>query len=220
MTEPTNDAENVVDGNLSNPFISLKNILEDEECSSIAIGELVTAIEAHGIYTYDKFGRLFLCKIDSEQGRKVITLLLEFKFHDPDYNEEHGIQEYDPPPLDDIVNENFGKYPSELQTFRSQYNYYGWPEDKLPNFSAIDSKKIDEKPLGERERKGYIRTVSVLLKYIKGDMKGVKKHQDYVSDSQLILDIEAEYSKNSNSLSKRSLEQKFSDANDDGLFEE
>lgn len=138
MTDPTKKVVNAEEGN---PFISLKNILGDEKFSSIAIEELAKAIEAYGIYTYDAFDRLFLCKVDSEQGQKVKSLLLEFKFHDPNYNEEHGIQEYDPSPLDDIINENFGKYPSEPQTFPSQYNYYGWLKSDLPDFPSIEPNK-------------------------------------------------------------------------------
>ena len=129
MIDPTKKVANTEEGN---PFISLKNILGDEEFSSIAIEELATAIEAHGIYTYDPFDRLVLCKLDSEQVHEVMTLLRKVKFHDPNYNEEHGIREYDPHPLDDIINENFGKYPSEPQAYPSRYNYFGWLETDLP----------------------------------------------------------------------------------------
>ena len=129
MNNQPKKVANAEEGNL---FISLKNILGDVEFDNISLGELATTIDAYGIYTYDAFDRLVLCKLDSEQGQEVMTLLREFKFHDPNYNEEHGIQEYDPPPLDDIINENFGKYPSEPQAYPSRYNYYGWLKSTLP----------------------------------------------------------------------------------------
>lgn len=148
MTEPTEVKTNVVEGK---PFISLKNILEDEDFSHVTLAELVTAIEAHGIYTYDPFDRLVLCKVDSEQVQEVMTLLRKVKFHDPNYNEEHGIREYDPHPLDDIINENFGKYPSEPQTYPSRSNYYGWLKTDLPNLFSTEPDQMESSPTNQSE---------------------------------------------------------------------
>lgn len=134
MTDPT---KNVASAEEVNPFVSLKNILEDEKFSHITLAELVTAIEVHGICAYDAFERLLNYTVDSEQSQEVMKLLREFKFHDPNYNEDHGIPEYDPPLLDDIINENFGKYPSEPQTYPSRYNYYGWLKSDLPATLSI-----------------------------------------------------------------------------------
>lgn len=134
-----------------NPFVSLKNILGDAEFSHITLAELVTAIEVHGICAYDAFERLLNYTVDGEQGQEVMKLLREFKFHDPNYNEDHSIQEYDPPPLDDIINENFGKYPSEPQTYPSRYNHYGWLKSDLPATLSIAPNQRESSPTNQSE---------------------------------------------------------------------
>ena len=156
MTDLTKKLANPEEGN---PFISLKNILGDEEFDNITIGELATAIDAYGIYTYDTFDRLVPCKFYSKQGQEVMTLLREFKFHDPYYNEEHGIQEYDRPPLDDIINENFGKYPSEPQTYPSRYNYFGWLQSDLPATLSIALNQLEANTDNQEQVKGSKPTI-------------------------------------------------------------
>ena len=183
MTDPTKNLASAQDGN---PFISLKNILEDEEFSNITMAELVLAIEKHCIYKYDSFGILRKCSDDSEQCREVMTLLRIFKNYDPYFNEEHGIQEYDPPPLDDVVNENFGRYPCEPETHPSQYNYYGWLNDGLPEFKAMPVSLNKDKPLGPKSEASYLRIIAALLEYIEGNAPGIDAHPKFTSEAKLI----------------------------------
>lgn len=204
MTETAKKNVNKVEENL---IVSLKTLLEAPYNTHYR--QLVRAIENHGIYTKDKFGIFKNYPYISSEGERALDLLSFYM--DYEQKDEKAFSIFDSSLKSPLVEPTRGANPSE-------YHDYGWPEDKLPNFSAINSKQIDEKPLLKRERQGYIRTISVLLKYIRGGMSGVKKHPDFRSDAQLILDIEAEFYKNNNGLSERSLQKKFSDANNDNLF--
>lgn len=183
MTDPTKNLASAEDGN---PFISLKNILEDEEFNSITMAELVLAIEKHCIYKYDSLGILRKCADDSEECLELMTLLRKFKFYDPHYNEEHDIQEYDPPPLDEVVNDNLGNYPFEPQTFPSKYNYYGWLNDNLPEFKAKPVSLNKDKPLGPKSEASYLRIIAALLEYIEGNAPGIDAHPKFTSEAKLI----------------------------------
>ena len=204
MTDPT---EKLANAKEVNSFITLRKILL--ELDDITITELDEAIEEHGIYTKGRNGRYIKHSYHSDHGERALNLLSYFKDYELKNQRSWCIfTEVYKSPLENFI----GK------SKPADYDLYGWLEDKLPDFHAKDSKLFEEKPLSEKERKGYIRTISVLLKFIKGEMKGVKKHLNYESDSILIRDIEAEYHKNNNGLSVRSLEKKFSDANKDNLF--
>lgn len=208
MTDPT---KNVASAEEVNPFVSLKNILEDEKFSHITLAELVTAIEVHGICAYDAFERLLNYTVDSEQSQEVMKLLREFKFHDPNYNEDHGIPEYDPPLLDDIINENFGKYPSEPQTYPSRYNYYGWLKNDLPEFKAKPVSLNKDKPLGQKSELSYQRIIAALLEYIEGHAPNIDPHPDFTSEAKLIEYLASSY-KGYEGLSQSNLSRKFPEA--------
>ncbi len=135
----------------TNPFISLKNILGDEEFNHITIGELVTAIEENGICTYDIYNRLQRCTVDSEQGQKAMALIRTFRFYDPNYNEDHGIPEYEPSPLDDIPNPSWNGGPCSPETYPSDYNCYGWLKDDLPASLSRVINRIKEKAVANKE---------------------------------------------------------------------
>ena len=204
MTDPT---EKLANAKEVNSFITLRKILL--ELDDITITELDEAIEEHGIYTKGRNGRYIKHVYHSDQGQHALKLLSYFDDYVLKKESSRSIfTKAFISPLDNVT----GK------SKPADYDLFGWLKDKLPDFHPKDSKLSVDKPLGERERKGYVRTISVLLKFIKGEMKGLKKHPNYEGDSELIRDIAAEYYNNNNGLSVRSLENKFADANKDDLF--
>lgn len=193
-----------------NPFISIKILLQEPH--SISVGALATAIEDNGICKYDDYGRLKTYVKDTEEWLYALGLLKTFRNYDINHYDYYT----NPFPLDDLINHSYGGKDNEYEDYPSEYCFYGWMKADLPNFTYIASKQIEvpveEKPLQERERNSYLRIIAVLLKFINGGMTGVNKHPNYASDAQLILDIEAEFSKENTGLSKRNLEAKFAEA--------
>lgn len=124
-----------------NPFVSLKKILEDINRDSI--GELVTEIETNGIFAYDDIDRLR--KYTVENGTKAaqaIELIEKFYNYDPYYYQDRGINEYVLSPLDSVQNPEWHIFPN-LPDVPSDYNYYGWLKNDLPDFCSIEPNQIE-----------------------------------------------------------------------------
>ena len=194
----TNKLKELPDG-INNPFVDLRLLLS-EKLTSVAT--IATAIETFGIYTWDKYGRYKKFDKSTPEAARALYLLgyiheYENNHQPGDINEQH--------PLD------------QSEGGDDEYYKYGWAQEVLPDFLEIQSEQGDvPRPVPGDRVKGEnanLRIIAALLKYIKGETKGVKKHPSYKdSEADLITILGQEYSPCGAGFSKRNLEEKFAEA--------
>jgi len=143
--------------NDGNPFLSIGELLSpcgNNRNRIVQIGVLATAIETHGIYTWDRYGRFRHFLGESAQGTKALDLLsyvYEYESNPEPCNDE---KEH---PLD----HDFG--------WDNPYSAFGWAAEVAPDFSAISAQGSNyEKPIAQKSPQrirdsSYIKTLAALL---------------------------------------------------------
>ena len=186
----------------NNPFVSLRMLLGnshifEERPRDISIATLATAIEQSGIYTLDDYGRFRHFNKNEPKNQTALALLASIYRFENDYqphHERHPLEETEGDPDD-------------------PYDNFGWETEDLPDFVSIRANQTEKiKRMissSKRVESNILNIVAALLAYISGETKGIKKHQSYESDADLIRVIEAEYSVQAIGLHKRNLEKKF-----------
>ena len=188
----------------TNAFICLKEILEDFD--STTMGELVTAIEEKGICTVDKYDRVITHVVGSKECEYALDLISEYQDYIRTVEEQLG--NIIPSPLDVIPLPNGAtdQYGRNFQV--SNYNFYGWLETDLPNFSAIPANHIKDKSIGQKSELSYLRIIAALLEYIEGDVSGIEKHPAFSTEAKLIEFLANRYN-GYEGLSQSNLSRKF-----------
>jgi hypothetical protein len=183
----------------NNPFVDLRWLLS-KKVTSVAV--IATAIETSGIYTWDKYGRYKKFDKSTPEAARALTLLGYIY----EYENTHQLGEIsEQHPLD------------KSEGVDDEYYKYGWAHEVLPNFQEIQHNQGEvPKPVNGSSMKGdnaNLRIIAALLKYIKGETTGVKKHPSYRdSEADLIEILGEEYSSEGEGFSKRNLEDKFAEA--------
>ena len=106
-------------------FVSLRRLIEERKIKLVVLDE---AIDESGLYKIDAFGRALIA---TEEDRAAAKRLLENQESwDP---EVHG-----------------SLSPLELPEERGDpYGMYGWPDERLPNFEALEIKWIERPARGQ-----------------------------------------------------------------------
>jgi hypothetical protein len=171
---------------------------------------IVKAIERTGVYGYNDWADLIPLAFDAKN-------LDELKKHLKIY-------------ADVLLKEEL---PDVSLLEATPYHRFGWPDDQLPDFEAIQNEPVmdldkirsdigsknsdsknptdDDPDLGRIKKSGYDATVAGLLMFIRGKLTK-SKHKEYVSQEQLAELIEQELQ--IRGISVRSIKEKFADANE------
>lgn len=156
---PTEPAE-------TEPLVTLYTLLWWQ---GVGTAVVATAIEEHGLYGFDRFGRFrVFTKKDNETRRAldaVESVRLLHIAHDQGERLGQG--------LDEVA-----------------LSQYGWPLSKSPDFHAIAARLlgIRSEPEG-LSPKSMMLAVGGLLRFIQGEF-GFAKHGQYKSQDQLAKDLE------------------------------
>lgn len=122
--------KNEFSDNKSNSFKKIYDYLEGSvEDRKISIGLLATAIEDEniGIYTWDRFGRFG--KADAIAEKEILNFLADF------YRNERDFGEF----TDDILSTLKGEKGRSVEPSI----YFGWPNDKIPDFEKLAKQNIE-----------------------------------------------------------------------------
>lgn len=156
-------------------------------------GTLATAIELHGIHTWDRYGRRRLFLPESTEAQQALDRLAAYCVSIEKYIESHD--------MDEEFDRQFGG------------DAYGWPADQAPDFNALQ-KNISTNPELQRPRHADTKSenasagiIGGLLQYIKGEL-GNQKHPEFQSEDALIDHLALKL-KGYAGLSKRNLKNKF-----------
>jgi hypothetical protein len=159
--------------NDDDPLLRLGELLFD---LNMHPGILATAIEEHGIYTWDRFGRLKHYLAGSPEGERALQFLASFYDMDTDPERREFLDR-------ELVAEVGG-------------DYFCWPASKAPDFARLDTTIQPERMTpprsagaSAREENADLRVVGALLMYITGDL-GVPKHPSYNGNTEFIRHIE------------------------------
>ena len=182
----------------NNPYIALKKLVNHE---NVSVATLATAIENCGIYTWDKYGRFKLFQKDTPEAQKALLLIQNIFEYENDPTPGNSDKQH---PLD------------ASNDWDDLYWRFGWAVKELPNLKTIKDGQLEmlrkEKPIGKREESNNLKIIGALLKIIKGEMTGIKQHPNYTGEAPMILDMEADFSKENEGFSKRNLETRFAEA--------
>lgn len=163
----------------------------------VSIATLATAIEKYGVQGWDRFGRFKTFK----QGDAIFDRALDFLAAEAAFNSE-GREE---------------RSPFEYAAEDWETPSYGWREDALPDFKAIEAEQaaapVQPKRRSAAESKAEdnnLRIIGGLLGYIKGEL-GNGKHPDFKTENELI-DLLADKLDGFGGVKHRNLQDKFSRA--------
>jgi len=179
-----------------NPFLSLRQLLSAPQ--QVTVGTLATAIENHGIYSWDRYGRFKKFSKETPEFQRALELLaMVHKFEDDESPRQ------DQHPLD------------EANGLDDPFVQFGWAQEVAPDFKAIRSVQMEapskKQPGEQRMETSNLRIIAALLQYVSGGVTGVEKHPHYKSEAELILTLEAEH-KGTAGLSQRNFQDKFAQA--------
>lgn len=173
-------------------FVSL-NSLGD----GVTVAALATAIEAEGIYTWDRFGRFSKYEKGTDESKKALDALAR---HYERYYGFHGGM-----PDDE-------EYEIDVDSPDSIFNLYGWSRAMLPDFARSESKfpRSPARPVHGKVEFNNLRIVGALLGCILGEL-GVDRHPDFGSQTDLVRFL-ADKMAGFGGMSPRNLEDKFAKA--------
>jgi hypothetical protein len=160
--------------------------------TKVVPGTLATAIEMHGVHTWDRYGRRRLFLPDSAEAKQALDAIARY------YSSLGGH------PDDIIDGEDFYDMGGDI---------FGWPAEQSPNFDELQATiRTDPKPhrpphAVEKSENANIGIIGGLLQYIKGEL-GNQKHPEFRSEDALIEHLELKL-KGYAGLSKRNLKDKF-----------
>ncbi len=180
------------------------------------VGTIATAIDRHGIYGYDKMGRLLPVGSDPWDQAGVLDLLRKY-IHVANGRRTDALKVLDDP----------------------EFAKYGWPQEYLPDFAAIAAEPVTPivqsapaspippspevqsalsnaslSAVSTASTKGENANLAIiggLLAIIKGEL-GCQAHPDFNSQQQ-VIDLLTRELNGLNGTGERNLKQKFRDAN-------
>jgi hypothetical protein len=139
-----------------------------------APGTIASAIESHGVYTWDRYGRLRKFAPDTPEAKHALDYVAGF------YASNCGHPD---------------NYIDHEQFFEAGGDAFGWPVQDHPDLSAIKvglnlspKQSTVDRP-GLKSENANLGMVLGLLRFIKGEL-GNTAHQDYKSEAQLAEFIE------------------------------
>jgi hypothetical protein len=139
-----------------------------------APGTMASAIESHGVYTWDRYGRLRKFAPDTPEAKQALEYVAGV------YASNSGHPDL---------------YIDYERFYESGGDAFGWPAQDDPDLKAIKvglnlspKQSIINKP-GPKSENAYLGMVLGLLRFIKGDL-GNAAHPDYKSETQLAEFIE------------------------------
>jgi hypothetical protein len=184
-------------------FASLADLLGQPNALSIAT--LASAIEAHGLQGWDRFGRFRIFDPKSPECDKALNALAEEHAWRLDH-EEPGSHE-DLSPLD-----AYDLHPD----WRSVFGY-GWQTDRLPDFAAIVAREphmrhpaIQERP-NSKALSARMAVIGGLMAFIRGEL-GCRPHPDWPGHDQGLKDLLADRLKGFPGCSSRNLDTYFAES--------
>jgi len=121
------DARAVPDDEDGNPFLTLGQLLRID----VSVGTLATAIEQHGIYTWDRFGR-FGKASDPDKDRALSLLEVQ---HNWEADAEASFREDPRSPLEKCEGD-----------WDSPFDRFGWASEVAPDFDNIRQSQSEEEP--------------------------------------------------------------------------
>lgn len=145
----------------------------------VSTGVLATAIEQHGVYSWDRYGRFKQFGPDSDVAQKALDQLAAL--HAARVSAELD-GDYDGPDWE-MFSESGG-------------DYFCWPSSAAPDFKALSVATHQEQAppprsagAAAREENADLRMVGALLLYILGEL-GKPRHPSYSSKTEFISHIE------------------------------
>jgi hypothetical protein len=168
-------------------FVSLGQCLQDGKSYAV----LASAIEQHGIYTWDRFGRFGHFKPGSAEADDVLDVLaLQYAAEQSPYDDDD--EDFDSPD--------------------SLLRLCGWPRDKLPDFAPFEAEMAGspKRPGNAKEELNNLMIVGGLLACILGEL-AVSKHPDFASQADLVRHL-VDKMKGCRGMSQRNLQDKFAAA--------
>jgi hypothetical protein len=135
-------------------------------------GVLATAIEEHGIYTWDRFGRFAHYRPGSPEVSRALDHLAAVH-----------TAETDPEQREFFDRELFSDAGGDA---------FCWPSSHAPDFDAIEARTQQPQAPKPVNTAGATKTANAhagiirgLLRFIKGEFDGVRRHPDFVSEADL-----------------------------------
>jgi hypothetical protein len=179
-------------------FRTLAQLLE----TGHSTGVLATAIEKHGVYGWDRYGRFRHFKPSDQpsgaSGEDYVGQALDCLAYIAERDE---IPEAHP----ELTAAQSGRA-------RPWFNC-GWPEDELPDLDSIEAQQPVAPPrpssLAKKEN-STLMVVAALLAFTKGEL-GVAQHPEYSSERQLI-GLLADKMRGYPGMGRRNFQTKFADA--------
>ena len=176
---------------IGTPVISLTDLL-----SCVSEGQLATAIESKGIYTWDRFNRLVHVFVDSDDVKRALDLLakrVEWRNSNSDDFDPAEPDQYNP------------------------YDMFGWPPNEFPNFEAVLDNSSKEKTLNlsnrtipeERQKTTYLNIIGALINLMLEKTPGGQHYSKFKTQNDIITKLIL-LNKSKSGISKRTLEKLFS----------
>lgn len=149
------------------PFLRLGELIFN---ARVMPGTLATAIELHGIQTWDRFGRLKIFSAQSPEAQKAFDYLA-------------------------AVYDSWSQSPDDRMDYEEFYerggDAYGWEAVSAPDFDGITA-GLSQKVAPTRPQRVNLKNetsnlaiILALLRFIKGEMDN-QPHPQYISEAQLI----------------------------------
>ncbi len=138
-----------------NPFVSLGDLLSKK----VSVATLATAIEKHGIYTWDRFGRFG--KIEKENAATAAATAFDYLARVVEWEDEHagdapGIHPAEQHPLD------------ATNGMSTPFCTFGWAKEVLPDLDTIKHAQTEapQKPGVAVKRKAPDKFVAALVRLL------------------------------------------------------
>lgn len=179
--DPSADEPGSEEADVNSPEQELFGLADLMYYKKLRPGVLATAIERHGIYSWDRYGRFTRYGPDTPEAAKALDLVAaEYEYHSrlpPDYTEMS--------PAEYLVDDPGG-------------DNYVWPASDLPDFKALEESSDPHQRASSpssagaavRQENADLRVAGALLLLITGELDG-ESHPRYADKKQLVEYIEA-----------------------------
>ena len=151
------------------PFLSFTDLIYTLRHSTAT---LASAVDRHGLYHWDRYGRFLKVTAQSEGGKAALDLLAWL------YKERFDDQ--------------FREEKIDIDMFREWGDDFGWISSDCPDLDTITTDQRSPPPPAKGRSPGEIKSDNAyngiilgLLKFIRGEFDDIEKHPNYRSDTQL-----------------------------------
>ncbi len=153
----------------ADPLLRLGQLIFE---ANIPEGVIATAIEQHGVYSWDRYGRFKHFGPESDKAARAL---------------DHLARCYDA--RTDFDNEGW----FDWEVFSDAGgDSYCWPSSHAPDFDAIRTGQIQPSQMSRRQAPSEIKSENAhagiilgLLRFIKGELPGIRPHPNYQSETRL-----------------------------------